>query len=129
MAYFSAIGEVFPIEELTNILGFQPTETYKKGDEIDRPGAPMFRKETDWTFSTGYQESFDIHNQLAVILRQLASKTAVLKDFKEEHTIDYLLMVVISVEDNQFPAMYLPSDVISFTHSIGAEIHFDLYHA
>ena len=63
MAYFSAFGDEFPLEEVTNILAIEPTETYKKGDIIERTNNPNLvstsnkirrRKETDWTLSTGY---------------------------------------------------------------------------
>ncbi len=36
-------------------------------------------------------------------------------------------MVVIQVENNESPAMYLQKEIINFASSIQAEIHFDLY--
>ena len=91
MAYFSAFSDEFPLEIVTNIIGIEPTKTYKKGDIIERTNNPNLVstkirrwKETDWTLSTGYQESYDINNQLNTILKSLEGKTKELKQLKGE---------------------------------------------
>ncbi|MED0936027.1 DUF4279 domain-containing protein [Bacillus mobilis] len=134
MAYFSATGDIFPLEAITETLSIEPTRTYKKGDVVARRDNPnlvftknLYRKETDWTLSTGYQESYDINNQLHVILKSLEEKTEQLKQLKKKYDLEFLFMVVIQVENNESPAMYLQKDIIDFASSIQAEIHFDLY--
>lgn len=134
MAYFSATGDVFPVEEITNALRIEPTRTYKKDDVVARRDNPnlvstktLYRKETDWTLSTGYQESYDINNQLHVILQSLEGKTEQLKHLKKKYGLQFLFMVVIQVENNESPAMYLQKEIIDFASFIQAEIHFDLY--
>ena len=134
MAYFSATGDVFPVEAITNALRIEPTRTYKKDDVVARRDNPnlvstktLYRKETDWTLSTGYQESYDINNQLHVILQSLEGKTEQLKHLKKKYSLEFLFMVVIQVENNESPAIYLQKNIIDFVSSIQAEIHFDLY--
>ncbi|MED0875554.1 DUF4279 domain-containing protein [Bacillus mobilis] len=134
MAYFSVTGDVFPVEAITDALSIEPTRTYKKGDVVARHDNPnlvstkiIYRKETDWTLSTGYQESYDINNQLHVILKSLEGKTEQLKQLKEKYDLQFLFMVVIQVENNESPAMYLQKDIIDLASFIQAEIHFDLY--
>lgn len=134
MAYFSAVGDEFPLDTVTIAFGIEPTNTHKKGDVIERSDNPhlvstkiRYRKETDWTLSTGYQESYDINNQLNVILKFLEEKTEQLKYLKEKYGLEFLFMVVIQVENNESPAMYLRKDIIDFASLIQAEIHFDLY--
>ncbi|MEZ2325732.1 DUF4279 domain-containing protein [Bacillus tropicus] len=133
MAYFSATGDVFPVEAITNALNIEPTRTYKKGDVVARRDNPnlvstktLYRKETNWTLSTGYQESYDINNQLYVILKSLEEKTEPLKQLKKKYDLEFLFMVVIQIENNESPAMYLQKDILDFASSILAEIHFDL---
>ncbi|OFD06874.1 DUF4279 domain-containing protein [Bacillus wiedmannii] len=111
MAYFSASGDIFPVEAITNALRIEPTRTYKKDDVVARHDNPnlvstktLYREETAWTLSTGYQESYDINNQLQVILKSLEGKTEQLKHLKKKYGLQFLFMVVIQ-----------------------AEIHFDLY--
>ncbi|MGE7920596.1 DUF4279 domain-containing protein [Viridibacillus sp. NPDC093762] len=129
MAYFSAFGDNFPLEEVTNILNVEPTETYKKGDVIEKPFATKIlrRKETSWTLSTGYQESLDINDQLNVILKSLEEKTKELIQLKKRYGLQFQFMIVIEIENNDKPAMYLQKNIIDFSSSIDAEIQFDLY--
>ncbi|MCU5378740.1 DUF4279 domain-containing protein [Bacillus cereus] len=134
MAYFSATGDIFPLEAITESLSIEPTRTYKKGDVVARRDNPnlvftktLYRKETDWTLSTGYQESYDINNQLHIILKSLEGKTEQLKYLQKKYDLQFLFMVVIQVENNESPAMYLQKEIINFASSIQAEIHFDLY--
>ncbi|MGN4487288.1 DUF4279 domain-containing protein [Bacillus cereus group sp. MYBK36-2] len=134
MAYFNVTGDIFPVEAITEALSIEPTKTYKKGDVIERRDNSnlvstknLYRKETDWTLSTGYQQSYDINNQLYVILKSLEGKTEQLKQLKNKYDLQFLFMVVIQVENNESPAMYLQKDIIDFASSIQAEIHFDLY--
>ena len=134
MAYFSITGDIFPVEAITDALNIEPTRTYKKGDIVARRDNPnlvstkkLYRKETDWNLSTGYQESYEINNQLYVILKSLEEKTEPLKQLKKKYDLEFLFMVVIQIENNESPAMYLQKDILDFASSIQAEIHFDLY--
>ncbi|MDD8001484.1 DUF4279 domain-containing protein [Bacillus cereus] len=134
MAYFSATADIFPVEAITDALSIEPTRTYKKGDVVAKRDNPnlvstkkLYRKETDWTLSTGYQQSYDINNQLYVILKSLEGKTEQLKHLKKKYGLEFLFMIVIQVENNESSAMYLQKDIIDFASSIQAEIHFALY--
>lgn len=132
MAYFSVIGDHFPPEKITEELAIQPTETYVKGDIIEQTRAvnsPGIRRRigTAWTLSSGYQESFDINDQLKPLLSSLEGKQQDLIRLKEEYELSYLFMIVIQIENDDKPAMYFKKDVISFASAIDAEIHFDLY--
>lgn len=128
MAYFSAFGDNFPLEEVTNGLDVEPTETYKKGDVIKTFATKILRrKETSWTLSTGYQESLDINKQLDVILKSLKEKTKELLQLKKKYDLQFQFMIVIEIENNDKPAMYLQKNIIDFSSSIDAEIQFDLY--
>ena len=132
MAYFSIVGDHFPLEKITKELAIQPTETYVKGEiinEITVPTSSEVRRriETDWTLSTGYQKSYDINDQLKPLLISLEGKQQDLILLKEKYGLTYLFMIVIKIENNEKPAMYLEKDIIDFASNIEAEIQFDLY--
>ncbi|WP_211655806.1 DUF4279 domain-containing protein [Planococcus alpniumensis] len=132
MAYFSIIGDQFPLEEITEELAIQPTETYLKEEILNEFTAPSSsevrrRRETDWTLSTGYQKSYDINDQLKSLLISFEEKQQDLILLKEKYGLSYLFMIVIKIENNKKPAMYLEKDIIDFASKIEAEIHFDLY--
>lgn len=46
---------------------------------------------------------------------------------KEKYVLAFIFMIVIRVENNEKPAMYLQKNIIDFASLIQAEIHFDLY--
>lgn len=131
MAYFSMIGDQFPLDRVTRDLAIEPTETFVKGEIIENRGPATVkarrRLETDWTLSTGYQKSFDINDQLQPLLALLEGKEKDLIRLKNEYNISYLFSIVIEVENNETPAMYLEKEFIDFASAIGAEIAFDLY--
>lgn len=131
MANFSAFGDEFPVENVTDVLGIEPTKTYNKGDIIVTPNLVSTyirrRKETDWTVSTGYQESYDINDQLSQILKSLEEKTKELKQLKKKYRLEFLFMIVIQIENDEKPAMYLKKNIIDFSSAVQAEIQFDLY--
>lgn len=133
MAYFCLVGDHFPLEEITEVLTIEPTETYTKGDIIEKNRATTFspevrkRVETDWTLSTGYQESYDINDQLKSLLNFLEGKQKDIIRLKKKYELTSIFIIVIEIENNQTPAMCLEKEIIDYASTIGAEIHFDLY--
>ncbi|WP_317979319.1 DUF4279 domain-containing protein [Paenibacillus glycanilyticus] len=134
MAYFSISGDSFPVNEVSKLLCIEPTESYNKGDVIVRPKneniintTVKYRKETAWILSSGYQESYDINDQLGLLLDTLESKIIELKRIQTDYKVSYKFEIVINIENNQKPAIYLERRFISYAHSINADVDFDLY--
>ena len=134
MVYFTLYGNEFPLDEVTEALGIQPTESYNKGDEIRhddnpnfRPPRPVLRKETAWDISTGYQESYDVSDQLDQILVLLKGKEATINRLKEKYDLECQFSIVIIMERGYTPGFHLEKEHITFANSIGAEFDIDLY--
>lgn len=77
---------LFTFEVIKQVL----TESYNRGDVIVRPknnnvisSTIHFRKETAWELSSGYQESYDINDQLYYLLDTLESKVSELNKIKD----------------------------------------------
>jgi len=122
---FCIFGEDFEKEIITEGLGIGPSDFYKKGDLV---GKKQFkRKETCWSISTGYEESLDINDQLAKILNLIKPKTNILLNFMEQYALECKFIIVIGIENNQSPAVYLDREVIEFANKIKAEFDFDMY--
>ncbi|WP_391123125.1 DUF4279 domain-containing protein [Psychrobacillus sp. L3] len=128
MVEFSLFGDEFPIDHVTKKLGIEPTETYKKGDVIVRPFNPKvistktrYRIETAWSLSTGYQESYDVKEQIDQILEQLKSKLATINHLKEKNNLECLFSIVIIMENGYTPGLHLDNQQIEFAISIKAE--------
>lgn len=125
MAEFVILGEYFSTSEITNRLKIQPTEYYSKGDRIRN--RDMFRKESSWSLSTGYEPSLDINIQLAKLLTELENKQRDLVELKQKYNLEYKFFIVIKIEENQSPSIYLNKSTISFANEIEAEFDIDIY--
>jgi uncharacterized protein (UPF0333 family) len=132
--FFSLYGDEFPIDYVTESLGIEPTNFYKKGDIVLRPHKhnvistkTQFRKETAWELSTDYQESYDVKEQMDQILKPLKSKVAIINHLKTKYKLECDISIVIIMENGGTPGLHLDIKLIEFANSIKAEIDIDLY--
>ena len=122
---FRVIGDDFEPEMITKKLAINPNYVWKVGDTINNKN--FKRKYSCWSISTGYEESLDINEQLNKILLKIFDKKDVLKEIKELLAVEYRLDIIINIEGNEKPAIYLESETIEFANDIKAEFDFDLY--
>jgi hypothetical protein len=127
MVYFTIFGDDFPLEVVTDKLGFSPTLSYTKGDLIPNRNSTIRYKETSWQWGTGYEDSYDVNEQIQQVIGQLAGKEEAIGKLLKRYSLECLFMIVIVIENGETPALYLNKDVIDFASRIGTEIHFDLY--
>ncbi|MGG0658292.1 DUF4279 domain-containing protein [Rummeliibacillus pycnus] len=134
MVYFSIYGDTFPIDCVTKSLGIEPTNSYKQGDAIVRPHNPnvtstktQFRRETVWKLGTGYQESYDVKEQMDQILEPLKNKAAIINELKKKYKLECDFSIVIIMENGETPGLHLDNEQIDFANSINAEFDIDLY--
>lgn len=134
MVYFSLYGDEFPVDYVTEALEIEPTNTYKMGDVIVRPYNPKvtsttthYRLETAWELSTGYQESYDVGEQMDQILSPLKNKVAIINQLKTKYELQCKIIIVIKMENGDSPGLYLDNEQIEFAHRIKAEFDIDLY--
>ncbi|GAB1157139.1 DUF4279 domain-containing protein [Paenibacillus illinoisensis] len=121
---FSIFGDQFDPNIITNTLLINPTRVWLKGDSIRRD---LVRKETCWEIATDYEESLDINDQIDKIKALIQDhKDQVIKLIKQNN-LKCKFDVVINIENNISPAMYLNKNTIKFVCDLEAEIDFDLY--
>ncbi|KKC50155.1 hypothetical protein VE23_24415 [Paenibacillus sp. D9] len=125
MIEFDIYGDDFNPQIITDQLNIQPHTSWRKGDSVE--GKPIVRKKSCWSFSTGYQESLDINDQLSEIIERFQGESEKLIELKKAHNLEILVSIVINIEENQKPAMNFNKEAISFIHQIGAEVDIDLY--
>ncbi|MBY0216252.1 DUF4279 domain-containing protein [Paenibacillus illinoisensis] len=117
-------GDQFDPNIITNTLLINPTRVWLKGDSIRRD---LVRKETCWEIATDYEESLDINDQIDKIKALIQDhKDQVIKLIKQNN-LKCKFDVVINIENNISPAMYLNKNTIKFVCDLEAEIDFDLY--
>jgi hypothetical protein len=125
MVEFIIIGDELKPYEATEKLKIAPTKYWVKGNNIN--GKNRKRVDTCWIIDTGYEESNDINDQLAKIIRLLNNKQKILKEFRKENNLEYHFSIVINIENNETPAIYFNKDFIELSYEIGAEFSIDLY--
>ncbi|QUH26493.1 DUF4279 domain-containing protein [Serpentinicella alkaliphila] len=125
---FSIIGDDFFPEEITKLLGIQPTEAYCIDDEFlggSEKSIPMKRKETCWRIETDYAETIDVEFELRKIYNLIKDKADILKMIQNKFCTTCKFVIVIYFSDN--PILGIDRDIIKFAAEIDAEFQFDTY--
>ena len=122
---FRIIGDKFDLFEITNLLDITPSKTWSIDDEVHQTGKK--HTYTCWAFSTGNEETLDINTQLNKVYECFINKVDILVKLKEKYNLEYCIDIIVIVENNEEPAMYLEPDLLRFAANIGARIDFDLY--
>ena len=114
----------FDPNEVTTILGIQPTRTVKKGDLIP--------KQTSWELSTGKIKAdyIDVYEMSSTIIKKLEPLTneiiAVMKKYDLEAVLEVVLWIT-SDDSKSTPAIGFETDVIKFLSNVNAFIDIDTY--
>jgi len=126
--YFSLDGDVYDLEEVTSIIGLQPTETKVKGSRVPETYPAM----TTWQVSSEkvISESVDIYEMTASIIRLLEPrKTAILEVinlFKLQPRLQVVLWFSVD-EMLSTPILGFDSATLKFLAEVGACIDIDTY--
>ena len=128
MVYFSMFADEFPLENVTEQLGIEPTESFKSGDIIKKisPTENHVRAYTCWKLSTGYQESL-VGEQMDMIIAQIGNKSAIINNLKKQFGLECRFTIVIIMNNGYTPSLYLEQSIIAFASSINADFDIDLY--
>lgn len=124
MVEFSIMGEDFDPEKITKMLMVEPTECYMKGSKNKRN---FEMKETCWSISTGYIETLYISELFDELLHKLANKKEIIVKLKEAYNLTCKFFIIINIEENNKPAIYLDKEVVAFANFLEAEFDFDMY--
>ena len=111
-------------DEVTKIIGVEPTKTRRKGNPIPRC--------TFWEYSTGKieDEVVDVYEMSSSLIATLAPHADKIIQAKERFGLQAVLEVVLTVtpdESKSTPAIGFESEVIAFLHKVGATIDIDTY--
>lgn len=122
--YFALFADEFDPDEVTKIIGIEPTKTRRKGNPIP--------KHTSWVYSTGQVEDevVDVYEMSSSLIAKLAPHAEEIIKAKEKFCLEAVLEVVLTVtpdDSKSTPAIGFESEVIAFVHKVGATIDIDTY--
>lgn len=122
---FRIMGNKFDVQVISKELGILPTMTWNTGDFIRNTNRK--RTYTAWVFSTDVEETLDINTQLRKIEQNFYSKEDALCRLKKQYDLDFCIDIVIVIENESPPAIYLDSSIIHFASNIDARFDIDTY--
>jgi Domain of unknown function (DUF4279) len=122
--YFALYGDEFDPDDVTNLIGLEPTTTKRKGSPI-----PKF---TSWAISTGKLENdvIDVYDMSSALVSKLSPHAAKIIEAKRQFGLEATLQVVLRITTDatkSTPAIGFEREVISFLNSVGASIDVDTY--
>lgn len=113
-----------PPEEITQILGTQPDEVWRKGDyRGERPAKPS--RDSGWVLSSASSDQVRIESHIASVLEKLGSSDRV-RDLPAESK-RYVSCEVMTLEGPSGPDITLSPDILRRLAEIGVELSIDSY--
>jgi hypothetical protein len=131
--YFALYGDEFDPNEITHLVGVQPSSTQRRGSPgPSPPGAPRPSKWTSWKLSTGKIERdiIDVREMSSAVVSQLRDCAAKIASVKERLGLEAVLEVVLYFSTDESvptPIIGFDHDVIAFLNVVGATIDVDSY--
>ncbi|WP_431028955.1 DUF4279 domain-containing protein [Lysinibacillus sp. LZ02] len=126
---FTLVADEWPVDEFTQKIGIQPTESYKLGDKYMRGYYERARFETVWELKTERMKiNYEIGEDKAFfekIMNQLRPHIELINEYKHQYKLTPLFFAHYSFYWAQTPGMRIEPEVIEFAHQIGAYI--DVY--
>ena len=123
--YFSINGEFEP-DDITKLLGLQPFESHRKGENRARGNGVYFC--SIWNFGKCSGYSVNVNEQIRKTISPLLDKIDALKYIKDNFAVRLYISVVIEMyHDGTAPILGLDLDIIDFCHETRTEPDFDLY--
>lgn len=86
-------GYEFNPNYITDELNLDPSEAWMKGDEVPNR-KNVFRRDCCWSIESGYFESFDVSEQIDILLNKIENKKDILIDLKEKFELEYVMLYV-----------------------------------
>lgn len=122
--YFKLVSNDINPDEITKILGIQPTKVRKKAQPIP--------KYNSWEYSSGKEvsEVIDVYKMSSAVIEALEPKAdEIARIVKEKNLIAELQVVLwISMDETiSTPAIGFEKETIAFLTKVGASIDIDTY--
>jgi hypothetical protein len=122
--YFALFGHDFDPDEVTRLIGIEPTSTHRRGSPTP--------KHTSWKFSSGKIENdiVDVYEMSSSLVSRLLPYVEKIVDVKRRFQLEAVLEVVLWIttdESKSTPAIGFEPQVIAFLYTVGASIDIDTY--
>ena len=129
-------GDDLDPQEVSNLLGAQPTTSYRKGDVRTRTrsddvvvrtlpdGSEWIRKYGMWKLKAARQEPADLDAQIYEIFGQLTDDLAVWRDLTSRFKADVFVGLFVKIFND---GISISPNALQIVASRGLEVDFDIY--
>ncbi|WP_282607031.1 DUF4279 domain-containing protein [Pelagibius sp. Alg239-R121] len=121
-AQFVALGMRDP-EEITQLLGIEPYESWKVGDTFERRGHKLKRRSSMWCVTSGYDDTHSLEDHIEALLRRLGPHRNALLDIGTRYDMQ-ISCVSYSYQSYDFE---LPFDLQRDATELGIRFRFASY--
>jgi hypothetical protein len=133
-------GDGLPFDEITEVLGVQPTEVRRREDFYNPEfGADYWWYEVSDVYPlpfpvSGADDMTDdrppypgVETQLHQIREAVGDGAERFARWKQNHEVDICLLMGIHSEDDAIPFLEIPPEIVVFAATLGAAFAYDLY--
>lgn len=123
--YFALYGNSFDPNEVTRLVGLEPTSI--------RCEASRNPKYLSWNFSSGkiQNDLIDVYDMSSALVSRLSPYVERIAKVKQQLGLEAVLQVVLWIttdESKSTPAIGFEPEVVSFLSTVGASIDVDTYY-
>ncbi|GGA60601.1 DUF4279 domain-containing protein [Ornithinibacillus halotolerans] len=115
---------IFNPEDITNLLGIQPFQSWNKGDRSKNGREYLF---SSWDAEKSDIERLDVGAQILDTIKNLKNKIPLLNQIKEQYDVNFVIMVVQYIRGDEQPHIYMNKEIIEFCYLTDTIINFDTY--
>ncbi len=124
--YFRFYGDSFDPDEITRRLGIQPTNKFRLGDPIDEEGRARWPG-YGWIIKVGPCETLDIEGMLKELRKRAEVSPELVRKVCADLNLDLVIICGVNGEEaDTMPAMFFPTDFLSWVVELGASLNVDV---
>ncbi|MBN8587557.1 MAG: DUF4279 domain-containing protein [Rhodothermia bacterium] len=125
---FSVFGDFFDPHELTEYLQVKPSSIHTKGNPIHGRNN-LFYQESAWDFTVLSRSSLDVESITEEFLSIFLPKMDKIAAYTQKNSLRSKIFLVIKIQEQQTPSIYLNTNFIKFLERIKAEVDCDLFYS
>lgn len=125
VGFVAGENSYFDPDCITEKLGLKPFDVNKMG--APRKSGHGQYPFSDWACCKQTEPALDAEAQCKKIVRELYPLISQLQEIKTEYNVDYTIMIVPHIYNEESPILGVDSEIIEFCYRTGTEIAVDMY--
>lgn len=125
IGFVAAENSCFEPDYISEKLGIEPFKMHKMG--TPRKNGHGYYPFSEWACCKQNEPALDAEEQCREIVRKLRPLIPQLQEIKTEYNVDYSIIIVPHIYNEEAPILGFDSEMIAFCYHTGTEIAVDMY--